>query len=196
MRDGNQLIGWGVAAGTYPVRRAYGEALVRILADGTVEVESSSIDMGQGTYTILAQTAAEALGVPADNVVVKLGNSRFARAGVAGGSRLAGIMTGAVHKAAGCGARPAGRPGDHRSALALPCAAGQHAGRRQAAASHRRAATDRMFRSPSCSPASGRDQIEATGDTMPANSTAEDRYKNYTTIATPLPHTDGDYSRH
>ncbi|WP_164066721.1 molybdopterin-dependent oxidoreductase, partial [Serratia marcescens] len=38
MRDGRQLIGWGVAAGTYPVRRTAGEALVRILADGTVEV--------------------------------------------------------------------------------------------------------------------------------------------------------------
>ncbi|TIS70787.1 MAG: xanthine dehydrogenase family protein molybdopterin-binding subunit, partial [Mesorhizobium sp.] len=55
MRDGHQLIGWGVAAGTYPVRRAYGEAVVKLLADGSVEVESSSIDMGQGTYTILAQ---------------------------------------------------------------------------------------------------------------------------------------------
>ncbi|TIP79063.1 MAG: xanthine dehydrogenase family protein molybdopterin-binding subunit, partial [Mesorhizobium sp.] len=98
MRDGNQLIGWGVAAGTYPVRRAYGEAMVRILADGSVEVESSSIDMGQGTYTILAQTAAEVVGVPAEDVVVKLGDSRYARAGVTGGSRLAGVMTGAVHK--------------------------------------------------------------------------------------------------
>ena len=39
--------------------------MVRILADGSVEVESCSIDMGQGTYTILAQTAAEAIGVPA-----------------------------------------------------------------------------------------------------------------------------------
>ncbi|RWE23895.1 xanthine dehydrogenase family protein molybdopterin-binding subunit, partial [Mesorhizobium sp.] len=52
MRDGHQLIGWGLAAGTYPVRRAHGEAVVKILADGSAEVESSSIDMGQGTYTI------------------------------------------------------------------------------------------------------------------------------------------------
>ncbi|TIR29632.1 MAG: xanthine dehydrogenase family protein molybdopterin-binding subunit, partial [Mesorhizobium sp.] len=42
----------------------------------------------------------------------------------------------------------------------------------------------------------GRSQIEAMGDTMPANSTADDRYKNYTTIATALSHTEGDYSRH
>ena len=131
MRDGNQLIGWGVAAGTYPVRRAYGEAIVRILADGSVEVESSSIDMGQGTYTILAQTAAEAVGVPADNVVVKLGDSRFPRAGVTGGSRLAGVMTGRRAQGGDRGARPTGRARHQRSALALPCAAGQHVGRRQ-----------------------------------------------------------------
>ncbi|MCE3519852.1 molybdopterin-dependent oxidoreductase, partial [Escherichia coli] len=100
MREGNQLIGWGVAAGTYPVRRTPGEALVRILADGTAEVASSSIDMGQGTYTILAQTAAEVLGIPVERVRVKLGDSALPRAPVAGGSQLANLMTGAVHKAA------------------------------------------------------------------------------------------------
>ena len=110
MRDGHHLIGWGVAAGTYPVRRTAGEAMVRILADGSVEVASSGIDMGQGTYTILAQTAAEALGVPVEHVVGEA--RRFAhcpRAPVAGGSQLANLMTGAVHKAATRGARRADR---------------------------------------------------------------------------------------
>ena len=100
MREGTQLIGYGVAAGTYPVRRTPGEALVRILADGTVEVASSGTDMGQGTYTILAQTAAEVVGVPVDRVRVKLGDSSLPRAPVSGGSQLANLMTGAVHKAA------------------------------------------------------------------------------------------------
>ena len=75
-------------------------ALVRILADGTVEVASSGTDMGQGTYTILAQTAAEVVGVPVDRVRVKLGDSSLPRAPVSGGSQLANLMTGAVHKAA------------------------------------------------------------------------------------------------
>lgn len=195
MRDGNQLIGWGVAAGTYPVRRAYGEALVRILADGTVEVESSSIDMGQGTYTILAQTAAETLGVPADSVVVKLGDSRFARAGVTGGSRLAGIMTGAVHKAAGAAL-------DQLVGLAIsdPRSPFHALQANTLVVKGGRIASPRGD-GPEVSIAEllasvGADQIEAKGDTMPANSTAEDRYKAYTTIATPLSHTDGDYSRH
>ncbi|CAN7486240.1 xanthine dehydrogenase family protein molybdopterin-binding subunit [Mesorhizobium amorphae] len=195
MRDGNQLIGWGVAAGTYPVRRAYGEALVRILADGTVEVESSSIDMGQGTYTILAQTAAEALGVPADNVVVKLGDSRFARAGVTGGSRLAGIMTGAVHKAAGAAL-------DQLVGLAISDPRSPfHALQANTLVVAGGRVSSPRGDGPEVSIAEllasvGADQIEAKGDTMPANSTAEDRYKAYTTIATPLTHTDGDYSRH
>ena len=56
--------------------------------------------MGQGTYTILAQTAAEALGIPVEQVAVKLGDSALPGAPVAGGSQLANLMTGAVHKAA------------------------------------------------------------------------------------------------
>ena len=195
MREGNQLIGWGVAAGTYPVRRAYGEAIVRILADGSVEVESSSIDMGQGTYTILAQTAAEAIGVPADNVVVKLGDSRFPRAGVTGGSRLAGIMTGAVHKAAGAAL-------DQLVGLAISDPRSPfHALQANTLVVANGRVTSPRGDGPEVSIADllasvGRDHIEAVGDTMPVNSTPEDRYKAYTTIVTPLTHTDGDYSRH
>lgn len=100
MRDGRHLVGWGMAVGTHPVYSSPGEATIRVRADGKVEVLSSSIDMGTGTYTILAQTAADALGVPMESVEVKLGDSRLPRAPVAGGSQLANLMTAAVHKAA------------------------------------------------------------------------------------------------
>ncbi|MEX6508483.1 xanthine dehydrogenase family protein molybdopterin-binding subunit [Jiella sp. M17.18] len=100
MREGRELIGWGMAVGTHPVYAAPGEATVRVLSDGSVEVLSSAIDMGTGTYTILAQTAAEVLGVPVEKVSVKLGDSRLGRAPVAGGSQLANLMTAAVHKTA------------------------------------------------------------------------------------------------
>ncbi|MCB8837222.1 xanthine dehydrogenase family protein molybdopterin-binding subunit [Aurantimonas sp. VKM B-3413] len=100
MRDGRELIGWGMAVGTHPVYAAPGEATVRVLSDGSVEVLSSAIDMGTGTYTILAQTAADVLGVPVESVSVKLGDSRLGRAPVAGGSQLANLMTAAVHKTA------------------------------------------------------------------------------------------------
>ncbi|MGX8008296.1 xanthine dehydrogenase family protein molybdopterin-binding subunit [Mesorhizobium sp. ORM8.1] len=195
MRDGHQLIGWGMAAGTYPVRRAHGEAVVKILADGSVEVESSSIDMGQGTYTILAQTAAETLGVPVDQVSVKLGDSHFARAGVTGGSRLAGVMTGAVYKAAG-------QALDELIGLALsdPRSPFQKVQANTLVVKDGRIASPRGD-GPDLSIAElmqavGRDRIEAKGDTLPASTTPEERYKNYTTIAMSIPHTEGNYSRH
>ncbi|RTL91869.1 MAG: xanthine dehydrogenase family protein molybdopterin-binding subunit [Hyphomicrobiales bacterium] len=195
MRDGHQLIGWGMAAGTYPVRRAHGEAVVKLLADGSVEVESSSIDMGQGTYTILAQTAAETLGVPVSQVSVKLGDSRLARAGVTGGSRLAGVMTGAVYKAAGqaldelIGLAIA----DPRSPFhALQANTLQVRGGRIASP---RGEGPELSIAELLS-AVGRDKIEAKGDTLPASTTPQERYANYTTIARSIPHTEGDWSRH
>ncbi|TIP02248.1 MAG: xanthine dehydrogenase family protein molybdopterin-binding subunit [Mesorhizobium sp.] len=195
MRDGHQLIGWGMAAGTYPVRRAHGEAVVKLLADGSVVVESSSIDMGQGTYTILAQTAAETLGVPVENVSVKLGDSHFARAGVTGGSRLAGVMTGAVYKAAG-------QALDELIGLALsdPRSPFQNLQANTLQVRDGRIASPRG-EGPELSVAEfmaavGREQIEAKGDTLPASTTREERYANYTTIAKSIPHTEGDWSRH
>ncbi|MEW6633111.1 MAG: xanthine dehydrogenase family protein molybdopterin-binding subunit [Pseudomonadota bacterium] len=195
MPDGHQLIGWGVAAGTYPVRRAHGEAVVKILADGSVVVESSSIDMGQGTYTILAQTAAETLGVPVSQVSVKLGDSHFARAGVTGGSRLAGIMTGAVYKAAG-------QALDELVGLALsdPRSPFQKLQANTLQVRDGRIASPRG-EGPELSIAEfmaaiGRNRIEAKGDTLPPNTTPQERYANYTTIAKSIPHTEGEWSRH
>ena len=100
MREGHERIGWGMAVGTHPVYSSAGEATVRVLADGSVEVLSGVIDMGQGTYTILQQTAADALGVPVERVSVKLGDSSLGRSTIAGGSQLANVMVGVVHKTA------------------------------------------------------------------------------------------------
>ena len=196
MREGTQLIGYGVAAGTYPVRRTPGEALVRILADGTVEVASSGTDMGQGTYTILAQTAAEVVGVPVDRVRVKLGDSSLPRAPVSGGSQLANLMTGAVHKAAmaareeliGYAINDPNSPFREMQANTLHIANGRIASPRREGQSI--PITELMQRI-------GRDRIEALRDTLPENaSSAEDRYRNYTTITTMRSPTEGDYSRH
>jgi xanthine dehydrogenase YagR molybdenum-binding subunit len=100
MREGRELIGWGMAAGTYPVLRTPSEAKLVLHADGSLEVLSAAVDIGTGTYTILAQTASEALGVPVGRVRVLLGDTALPRAALAGGSQLAGNQTGAVHRAA------------------------------------------------------------------------------------------------
>lgn len=100
MREGRELIGWGMASGTYPVRRTPGDAEIAIARDGTIEVRSAGSDLGTGTYTILAQTAAEVLGVSAAAVTVVLGDTRLPLAPLAGGSQLANLLVGAVNKAA------------------------------------------------------------------------------------------------
>ncbi|WP_119269259.1 xanthine dehydrogenase family protein molybdopterin-binding subunit [Taklimakanibacter deserti] len=195
MRDGHHLIGWGVAAGTYPVRRTAGQALVRILANGRAEVLSSGIDMGQGTYTILAQTAAEVLGLAVEKVDVKLGDSELPGAPVAGGSQLANLMTGAVHKAASS-AR------DELIGLAISDPKSPF-GRLQA---NTLAIADGRISSPrgkeSLSIAElmqrlGRDRIESLRDTLPENAnSAEDKHTTFTTITRMRSPTEGDYSLH
>lgn len=100
MRDGRTLIGWGMAGGAFPVVHTPGSARVTLFADGWVEVASSGPDIGTGTYTILCQTVAEALGVPLEQVRVSLGDSSLPRAPVAGVSQLSNTLTRVVHKAA------------------------------------------------------------------------------------------------
>ncbi|MER9392992.1 MULTISPECIES: xanthine dehydrogenase family protein molybdopterin-binding subunit [unclassified Mesorhizobium] len=100
MREGRELIGYGMAAGSYPMIRTASEAKIVLHASGQIEVLSAGTDMGTGTYTILAQTAADALGVPVETVAVRLGDTLLPRSALAGGSQQANNLTGAVDKAA------------------------------------------------------------------------------------------------
>jgi xanthine dehydrogenase YagR molybdenum-binding subunit len=195
MRDGRLLIGWGLAAGTYPVRRTAGEALVRILADGSVEVATSASDMGTGAYTILAQAAAAAIGVPAASVRISMGDSRLPRAPVSGGSQMAGLMMGAVDKAA-----RAAR--DELIGLALSHPASPLAGIANALiVADGRLAPPRGDTAPvaiaDLLAATGRAEVSALRDTLAENGLApEDRQRNFTTVATMRPPTDGAHSMH
>ncbi|ARM91954.1 xanthine dehydrogenase YagR molybdopterin-binding subunit protein (plasmid) [Rhizobium sp. CIAT894] len=100
MREGRELIGYGMAAGSYPMIRTASEAKLVFHTSGQVEVLSAATDMGTGTYTILAQTAADALGVPVETVVVRLGDTNLPRSALAGGSQQANNLSGAVDTAA------------------------------------------------------------------------------------------------
>jgi xanthine dehydrogenase YagR molybdenum-binding subunit len=86
MRDGRLLIGMGVASATYPVFYIPASAQVRLLADGTAEVEVAASDMGPGTYTSMTQVSAETLGLPVEQVHFSLGRSDFPPAPPHGGS--------------------------------------------------------------------------------------------------------------
>jgi len=100
MREGRELIGYGMAAGAYPMIRTASEAKIVFHTDGRIEVLSAGTDIGTGTYTILAQTAADALDVPVASVVVRLGDTVLPRSALAGGSQQANNLTGAVDRAA------------------------------------------------------------------------------------------------
>ena len=100
MREGRELIGYGMASGAYPMLRTASEAKIVFHASGQIEVLSAGTDIGTGTYTILAQTAADVLGVPAETVAVRLGDTILPRSALAGGSQQANNLTGAVDRAA------------------------------------------------------------------------------------------------
>lgn len=95
-RAGKYLVGHGMASATYPAHRSSASARVRIFADGTVKVFSATQDIGTGTYTIMAQTMADVLGVPVEKISVEIGDSSFPPAPVSGGSTTAASVTGAV----------------------------------------------------------------------------------------------------
>lgn len=86
MRDGDWLIGWGCATAFYPTHAGNSAARVGLSADGRVHVESAGHELGQGMYTMMAQVAAEELGVPVEQVTVALGDTNLPPAVVAGGS--------------------------------------------------------------------------------------------------------------
>lgn len=100
LREGNLQIGWGMASATYPANRSQAGATVRIEPDGRVIVRSATQDIGTGTYTTMAQVAAETLGVPLHRVRAELGDSTMPKAPVSGGSQSSASVLPAVQKAA------------------------------------------------------------------------------------------------
>jgi xanthine dehydrogenase YagR molybdenum-binding subunit len=100
MRDGNVLVGWGMATATYPGLRLPASARVRLTADGRAVVGTAGHELGTGAYTIYTQAAADALGLPVSKVVFELGDSNLPHAPVAGGSNSTASITEAVVMAA------------------------------------------------------------------------------------------------
>ncbi|WP_375457938.1 aldehyde oxidoreductase molybdenum-binding subunit PaoC [uncultured Enterovirga sp.] len=98
-RDGNWLVGMGVAAGFRNNLLQKSGARVRLDGRGIVTVETDMTDIGTGSYTIIAQTAAEMMGVPLDKVVVRLGDSDFPASAGSGGQWGANSSTAGVYAA-------------------------------------------------------------------------------------------------
>lgn len=179
MRQRRALIGWGMAGGTYPRYWLPAEATVRVRADGAVEVDSGAADIGTGTYTVLAQVVADALGVPREQVTVRLGDTAYPRAPVAGGSELAGALAPVVYSAAA-----AVRDDLIRLALEDPQSPVHDAATAELVVDQGRVA---LAGDPTCGVTyadilrrAGRDAIESFQDSMPPGSTEQDRRETFT----------------
>jgi xanthine dehydrogenase YagR molybdenum-binding subunit len=99
-REGNKLIGYGMATANYNAGRRPSSAVVRFLPNGRVFVGVGTQDLGTGTYTILAQTAADALFMDPALVDVKLGDTTLPPSGGSGGSTTAASVCPGVYDAA------------------------------------------------------------------------------------------------
>jgi xanthine dehydrogenase YagR molybdenum-binding subunit len=86
LRDGDELVGWGMATGMWDSLVMVARVSAVLHADGRLVVSSAASDIGTGTYTVMAMIAAEAMGLPMEKVTFQLGDSTLPLAPVEGGS--------------------------------------------------------------------------------------------------------------
>ena len=101
MRDGTELVGWGMATGVWEALQVPIAVRIVLTANGHAEVSCATSDIGTGTYTIMAQVAAEMLGLPLDSVTIKLGDSTLPQSPVEGGSWIAASVSNGIATTAG-----------------------------------------------------------------------------------------------
>ena len=99
VRDGRWLVGMGMAAAFRNHINRRSGARVTLQPNGHVLVETDMTDIGTGSYTIIAQTAAEMMGVPLDQVEVRLGDSAYPVSAGSGGQFGAANATAGVYAA-------------------------------------------------------------------------------------------------
>ena len=100
MVEGNQLIGYGMATATYAANRSTASARCSYLPSGRGFVGIATVDLGTGSYTIMADTAAQFLGLDPHLMDVKLGDSTLPKSPVSGGSQTAASIGPAIMAAA------------------------------------------------------------------------------------------------
>ena len=121
-RDGDWLIGHGMAAAGYPVALFMPEqqARARIYGDGSAVIEAATPEFGTGVGTMMTQVAADALGLPLEAVSYKLGDSDLPNITSAVGSAGSMMVSAAVHEAANDLRQQRHRPGRLRRAVPAP----------------------------------------------------------------------------
>jgi len=101
MRDGTELVGWGMSTGIWEALQMPITVRIALTANGHAEVACATSDIGTGTYTIMAQVAADILGLPIENISIKLGDSSLPQSPVEGGSWIATSVSNGIVTTAG-----------------------------------------------------------------------------------------------
>ncbi|VCU70501.1 Xanthine dehydrogenase molybdenum-binding subunit [Pigmentiphaga humi] len=96
MRRSGDILGWGMAACSWMAKRLAAQASLELRADGRARVASATQDIGTGTYTVIAQMAAAATGLPLARIDVALGDTRLPPGPLSGGSMATGSLVPAV----------------------------------------------------------------------------------------------------
>jgi xanthine dehydrogenase YagR molybdenum-binding subunit len=96
MREGSDLVGWGMATGVWEALQVPITVRITLTANGHADVACATSDIGTGTYTIMAQVAADTLGLPLDNITIKLGDSSLPQSPVEGGSWIAASVSNGI----------------------------------------------------------------------------------------------------
>ncbi|MFI8480134.1 xanthine dehydrogenase family protein molybdopterin-binding subunit [Pseudomonas sp. NPDC078700] len=99
MRDGHEVIGYGMAQCNWDAMRTPSKARVSLKADGSAEAFCGAQDIGTGTYTVIAQCVSELTGLPLEKIAVNLGDSSFPPGPVSGGSWVTASVLPAVAEA-------------------------------------------------------------------------------------------------
>ena len=100
MRDAGDLVGWGMATGIWEALQAPIAVRIALGANGHAEVACATSDIGTGTYTIMAQVAADMLGLPIENISIRLGDSTLPQSPVEGGSWIAASVSNGIARTA------------------------------------------------------------------------------------------------
>jgi xanthine dehydrogenase YagR molybdenum-binding subunit len=96
MREGHELIGWGMATGVWDAMQMPITVRIALTSNGHAEVSCATADIGTGTYTIMAQVAADVLGLPIEAISIKLGDSTLPQSPVEGGSWMAASVSNGI----------------------------------------------------------------------------------------------------
>ena len=101
MKEGEWMVGYGLSSGTFGAYRGKASVKARLLANGTLVIQSAVSDSGPGTATSMTELASKTMGLPADKITLEIGDSSLPPGPTQGGSTTTSTLGSAVHEVCG-----------------------------------------------------------------------------------------------